>query len=191
MLAPIAHADGDPASDYLLSSSVFLPPDVVVPDGDAKQLNADVASAKRRGYEIRVAVIGTRYDLGSVGALFRQPRRYALFLGQELRFVYQGRLLVVMPNGYGVSQTGKEWPTAQSVVGRLRPAGAGGRALALAAVTGVRSLAAASGVALPRATAHGSSGGNLDRVAALLVALAVLGGGTVAFALRGGKRKAG
>ena len=46
--------------------------------------------AKARGYEIRVALIASRYDMGSVGVLYRQPKRYARFLGQELAFVYKG-----------------------------------------------------------------------------------------------------
>src|SRR5437764_13595429 len=108
--APVALADGDPASDFLLGQSVFVPPDDGVPDANAKQLESVVASAKAGGYEIRVALIGTRYDMGSVVALYRHPKPYARFLGQELYFVYKGRLLVVMPNGYGVSRGGKAQP---------------------------------------------------------------------------------
>jgi hypothetical protein len=186
VLAPVAHADGDPASDYLLSSSVFLPPDVVIPQADAKQLVDEVATAKARGYEIRVAVIGTRYDLGSVGALFEQPRRYALFLGQELRFVYKGRLLVVMPNGAGVSQAGKRLPAAQAVVDRVAPAGTNGAALAKAAVGAVHALAVASGVNVSRGGADEPSSQNTNLGAILLVALVLLGG---AAALLVGRRR--
>jgi hypothetical protein len=185
VLAPAAFADGDPASDYLLSQPVFLPPDVVVPEADAKRLTNTVAEAKARGYEIRVAVIGTRYDLGSVGALFKKPQEYALFLGQELRFVYKGRLLVVMPNGYGVSQGGKKSPEAQAVVARLPPPRAGGAGLTTAADTAVRKLAASSGVDLPPPTGGGSSSSNTMVVAlAAGAVLVLLAGAAAAFIVR-------
>ena len=69
LAAPVAHADGDPASDYLLSMSAFVPPDANVPNGDAQQLRTVLATAKARGYEIRVALIATTYDMGSVATL--------------------------------------------------------------------------------------------------------------------------
>jgi hypothetical protein len=148
-VAPVARADGDPASDYLLGTSAFVPPDANISSGDAKQLSAVLADAKARGFEIRVALIATRYDMGSVATLFRQPRQYARFLGQELFFVYKGRLLVVMPNGYGVSRGGKPVPSAQQLVDRLPAPGNDGHALATGATAAVRKLAAASGVNVP------------------------------------------
>jgi hypothetical protein len=179
VLVPAARADGDPASDYLLSSAVFLPPDVVISKADGARIVDEVSSAKARGYEIRIAVIGTRYDLGSVGALFRQPRRYAAFLGQELRFVYKGRLLVVMPNGYGASRAGKPWPTGQALVDHLPSPGTGGPALAVAASAAVRRLAAASGVTLKAVTvAPGRSTGTNRLMVGGIVALVLLAGAT-------------
>jgi hypothetical protein len=105
-----------------------------------------LTDAKHRGYEIRVAVIATRNDLGSVGVLYEQPERYARFLGQELSFVYKGRLLVVMPNGYGVSRGGKPVPAHQAIVDRLPPPGPPGAGPAIAATRAVVRLAAAAGV---------------------------------------------
>src|SRR5207253_520915 len=140
--APAALADGDPASDYLLGQAVFVPPDDGIPDVNAKQLAAVVASAKAGGYEIRVALLGTRYDMGSVTALWRKPKPYARFLGQELYFVYKGRLLVVMPNGYGVSRGGKAQPADAAALDRLAPPRAGGLVLANAAAVAVQKLAA-------------------------------------------------
>jgi hypothetical protein len=184
VLAPGAHADGDPASDYLLGSPIFLPPDVVIPQADAKQLVDQVAAVKARGFEIRVAVTGTRYDLGSVGALFRQPRRYAAFLGQELRFVYKGRLLVVMPNGLGVSQAGKPAPAAQAVVDRVAPPGTSGPALARAAAAAVHALAADSGVDVPLGAASRPGSQNTALVAVVLVAVVLLCGAGAALVVR-------
>ncbi|HXK13902.1 MAG TPA: hypothetical protein VNH45_05145, partial [Gaiellaceae bacterium] len=51
IVAPVARADGDPASDYLLSQSAFVPPDANISSGDAKQLRTVLADAKARGYE--------------------------------------------------------------------------------------------------------------------------------------------
>jgi hypothetical protein len=183
VLAPVARADGDPASDYLLTQPVFLPPDVVISPSDSKRLTEVAAAAKKRGYEIRVAVIGTRYDLGSVGALYRQPRRYAVFLGQELRFVYKGRLLVVMPNGYGVSQGGKPWPAAQRIADRLAAPGTAGPALATGAANAVRRLAAAAGVSVPVAVADGSRSNSTVLVAGVVGVLVLIGAAAAAAAV--------
>jgi hypothetical protein len=177
-LAPLARADGDPASDYLLSQPVFLPPDVVMGKADAERLTSAVAEAKKKGFEIRVAVLGTLYDMGSVGALYKKPQRYAIFLGQELKFVYKGRLLVVMPNGFGVSQNGQRWPEGEKVVAKLPPPGAGGPALAAGATSAVQALAAASGVHVSSSSGDGSSSGNttLFAVGAGVVVVLILGG---------------
>ena len=78
-------ADGDPASDYLLVQKVFLPFDVKFPKTEAAELAGIVAAANRSGFPIRVAVIASSYDMGSVTALWRKPRTYARFLGEELR----------------------------------------------------------------------------------------------------------
>jgi hypothetical protein len=177
---PVAHADGDPASDYLLSQSTFLPFDAKIPKAQAEQLNAIVADAKARGFTIRVALIAKPFDLGAVPSLFRKPKTYARFLGQELFFIYKARLLVVMPNGYGVSRGGKALPTGQQVVDRLPTPGAGGPALAAAATRAVRRLAAQSGVqvAIPKPSS-GSSATN-DRVV-----IAAIAGGFVLLLLVG------
>jgi hypothetical protein len=180
--APAAHADGDPASDYLLSQATFVPPDVHVPPAYEQQLNQTVRDAKARGYTIRVALIGTRYDMGAVTILYGKPKQYARFLGKELAFVYQGRLLVVMPGGLAVSKNGVAQPAEQTVVDRVAPPGDHGTALASAATKAVVRLAANAGVVVPIAplAASGrSSGSNTNRdriviaVAALVVAAAL------------------
>ena len=126
-----------------------MPPDLGISTADAARLSATVAAARSRGYPIHVALIGSAYDLGSVVSLDRKPKQYARFLGTELAFVYHGRLLVVMPNGFGVSRAGKPLPAAQRVVDRLPAPGTGGPQLVQAGIDGVRALAAASGVHVP------------------------------------------
>jgi hypothetical protein len=106
LTTPAAHADGDPASDVLYFQDVFLP--YVKPSADvAKQLTAAVASANKGGFRIKVAVIASEQDLGSVPSLFNRQDLYARFLGAELKTFYAQRLLVVMPAGLGLYDAGK------------------------------------------------------------------------------------
>ena len=102
-----ALADGDPASDVLASQSLFLPADGGFRQSDAARLSGLLAAAQRAGVPIRVALISTPADLGSVGALWRKPQPYAQFLGQELSQVFRGTVVVVMPNGVGAYVTTK------------------------------------------------------------------------------------
>ena len=96
-----AQADGDPASDVLTTQPLFLPQDAAIPAKQQAQLAGLLQEAARSGYPIRVAVVASSADLGSVTELWRQPQTYARFLGQELSLVYRGPLLVVMPDGFG------------------------------------------------------------------------------------------
>ena len=192
--APLARADGDPASDWLLTQPTFVPSDDGVPPAYAAQLRATVAAAKARGYRIRVALIGTQYDLGSVYSLWRQPNQYALFLGKELYFVYTGRLLVVFPNGLATSVGGKAAPASQqAVVARIAPPGARPAALASAATRAVVRLAADAGVVIAAAPLSGRtkpvpSSNNRDRVTIAAVALLVVAAIAVVLLIRRRRR---
>jgi hypothetical protein len=181
-VASVALADGDPASDFLLAQPTFVPFDANVSKARADELTAIVAEAKKRGYTIRVALIAKPFDLGAVPSLYGKPKTYARFLGQELFFLYKGRLLVVMPNGYGMSRRGKPLPSGQRVVDGLPKPGAGGDALALAATRAVRRLAAESGVRLEVPRSGGGRSATHDRIvlAAIAVGLALLFGAGLA-----------
>jgi hypothetical protein len=172
-----ARADGDPASDYLLGQKAFLPYDANVPTVDQAKLNALLDEAAKRGYPIRVAVIWSSYDLGSVTALWRKPHLYARFLAAELAFVYKGKLLIVMPNGFGFHDPKKPAATEATLLAKIpiaqTPAG-----LTEAAITAVQRLAAAHGVSVvpPRHVVTPAQRNNHDRitiVAAVLVALGI------------------
>ena len=184
-VVPSARADGDPASDYLLSQPLFNPPDSGVPQAYAAQLTAVVKNAKLGGYEIRVALIPTRYDLGSVPILFKQPERYARFLGKELYFLYKGRVLVVMPNGLGFAVGGERNPAGQAIVARVAAPGSSAVAMATAAERAVFRLAAQKGVVVPIPPLHGDThvdNQNRDRLLIVLVVvagLALFGGYTL------------
>jgi hypothetical protein len=87
LFAAISCADGDPASDYLVSKQVFL---TSLPGSESRSQQALVSAAQaanRAGFAIRVATISTEYDLGSITALWRSPSVYARFLGLELSSV--------------------------------------------------------------------------------------------------------
>jgi hypothetical protein len=119
-----ARANGDPASDYLLVRDSFLPFTSGIDKGAAERLDETLKAADKGDYKIKAAIIHAPTDLGTAFSLFRKPQRYAQFLGLELSFVYRGRLLVVMPNGYGYAVNGKPDPKANRVLARVTPPGA-------------------------------------------------------------------
>jgi hypothetical protein len=173
LAAPAAQADGDPASDYLISQKVFFPYDLKLSPAAQQQIVALVDEANRAGYKIRVAMIWSSYDLGSVTSLWRRPKTYARFLGAELRYVYRDRLLIVMPNGFGFNRSGhpatKEYATLSKIAVQPGPAG-----FVDATRTAVQRLAAASGVKLTGAVVVKGSSQNRDRLIIVLGAIAVL-----------------
>jgi hypothetical protein len=174
VLAGTARADGDPASDYLYGLKVFLPFDVKVPKERQREFVSFVETANRSGYAIRVAVIGSSYDLGSVTSLWRQPRTYARFLGAELQFVYAKRLLIVMPNGFGIYWKGHAVDREYAVLSKI-PIEKGAAGLVDAAQTAVARLAAASGVKLKRtAPVTVPDGGGHSRTVIILAAVAAV-----------------
>lgn len=142
-----AIADGDPASDVLVSQSLFLPYDTGVSGAREARLQALLTAADHAGFPIRVAVIPSEYDLGSVGVLWRNPRTYARFLGIELSLAYGGRLLVVMPNGLGFDWPHHSAAAAYAALAKIG-VGQGGDAMLAATESAVRRLAAAAGVSL-------------------------------------------
>ena len=172
LFATEARADGDPASDVLATQSLFLPQDAGIPFAQQGQVTGLVKAAARSGYPLRVAIIASSTDLGSVTELWHQPQTYARFLGQELSLVYRGPLLVVMPGGYGISTGGVPDPAGASALAGLRTP-TSGAALGTAALTGIERLAEASGhsVAVPAATANTSAGGTEDAIPLVVFAL--------------------
>ncbi len=119
LLAPLARADGDPASDWLLTQPAFTSYDKSVSKAEAAKLVAMLTDAKAKGFPLKVAVIVSPYDLGAVPVLYKRPQTYAKFLGQEIYFVTKDELLVVMPNGYGIYKA-RGLPTAdKSLVAAL------------------------------------------------------------------------
>jgi hypothetical protein len=139
-----ARGDGDPASDVLATQSLFLPQDAGVGAPRQGQLVALLEAARRSGVELRVAVIASPADLGSVGALWRRPLSYSRFLGQELSLVSRAPLLVVMPNGLAVYGPGGRAAAAQAAVAALAPPGSVAR-LGAVTLVAIQRYAAATG----------------------------------------------
>jgi len=173
-VAGSARADGDPASDFLIAQQVFFPYDVKLPPRQQAELTGTVSAANEAGYKIRVAIIADSYDLGSVTALWRKPRLYARFLGQELSFAYKNRLLVAMPNGFGFNRPGHPATHEYAIVDRI-PIGRGAAGLLEAATTAVQRLAAASGVHVTVTDAKGGgSSTSHDRLVIVAAAVAAV-----------------
>jgi hypothetical protein len=172
--AGVARADGDPASDFLVTQYAFVPLDGGIPSGDATQLKQLLLDAAARKFPVKVALIPKQDDLGAVTVLWRQPKQYARFLGQELFYVFRGKLVIVMPNGYGIYEHGKPTAADQKILDSL-PLPASGADQARSAIAAVQRLAARAGVVLPR-VAPAKSGGstNRDRIVIVAAAAAVL-----------------
>ncbi|MCW3016313.1 MAG: hypothetical protein JWO02_3405 [Solirubrobacterales bacterium] len=189
-----AVADGDPASDILISQDVFYP---YAPNTVAKNLqtalDGQLKAAKAAGFELKIALIAATADLGSVPQLLTDPQKYADLLTSELSFNTKPRVLVVLPSGLGGNNLGDGAGPALSGVQLDPEAGADG--LARAAMEAVGALTAANGtpVAVPQvaaesgrsAGAHSGGGTSPLLVFGLPVALVALVAGVAA--LRGRK----
>jgi hypothetical protein len=105
-------ANGDPASHVLPAREVFIPFDPSLCSPAGRSLDALTERTRRAGYPIKVAVIPTAEDLGTLAGLFGRPEAYARQLASELppdlfeapqeRRRY--RLLVLMPGGAGLNK---------------------------------------------------------------------------------------
>jgi hypothetical protein len=168
VLVPVGQADGDPASDYLLSQQTFLPFDAKIPATLAEKLNGLVRETNQAGYKIRVAIIATRYDLGAVTALWLQPKRYARFLSAELAFVYKGPLLIVMPNGLGFHARAGATAAGYRAIAPVHVA-PGVSGIMQAAIAAVKRLATAHGVKVqPPNVAPAAKRNHGDRIRILI-----------------------
>lgn len=161
---PRAYADGDPASDVLASQRLFLPTDADVPIREQLQLSALLNESARKGYPLRVAIIASASDLGSVTPFWHRPETYAHFLGGELALIYRGTVLVVMPNGYGSDVTASGIRTATGETRLPLP----GEHLGTAAIAAVVSFARGADTPLTPPVVHARA---VPRSSALLPGL--------------------
>jgi hypothetical protein len=142
VLVAVARADGDPASDVLLTQDVYVP--YPAPPKDAtSELERSVAAAYDKGYRVKVAVIATATDLGAVPEMLGRPRVYARFLGMELSLFYKGPLLIVMEKGFGIYDAGRPTTAEDGVLRSLSVSDGSAAGLTAAAAEAVRKLTAA------------------------------------------------
>jgi hypothetical protein len=147
----IALADVDPASDVLLLQNVFVPYHPKVCSELKNQLRSVTDKAKGAGFPVKVALIGSKDDLGGAPQFFGDPPGYAKFLGQELgvygpdvgRNLSGTPLIVVMPKGFGTYQVDKDAAAAAKTV--AVPAKDDPNALARAMILAVPKVATAAG----------------------------------------------
>jgi hypothetical protein len=169
-----ARANGDPASDVLLTDRVFLPFEAPISNSAQKDLRDSVVEANDKGFKIRVAVIAFTSDLGTATALWGHPEDYSKFLGKEIAFVTTDPLLVSMPAGFGFYDQDRPVAKEQQVLAMVQP-GMIATALAESTTAAVRALAAAKGITLPKPSSGSSA--TRDRLilgAAVLAFLLVL-----------------
>ncbi|MEA2496077.1 MAG: hypothetical protein QOJ29_3988, partial [Thermoleophilaceae bacterium] len=145
--------------------------------GAADDLKKIVDTANAKGYAIRVALIRDETDLGTVPNLLMKAQKYAEFLGPEIRFAYKGDVLVVMPNGTGLTTTDETQPPAKAIQGMQIEAGGSSDGLAQTAGEAVTALAAAAGHPLVAKKAGGGGAGGALVGIIVAVALLVLGVG--------------
>lgn len=183
-ISPAASANGDPASDYLLTQNVFLPFNVTIDKSANDRLNAVIRAAEKAGFKIKAALILGPGDLGTAFSLIHKPQRYAEFLGLELSFVYRGPLLIVMPTGFGYSVKGNPDPSASRVLRGIPPPGADVTKEAAAATIAIQRLAAAQGHRLVIAKGGGSQARDRITIAAAATLAAAVFAGYVLYRRR-------
>ena len=172
-----ARANGDPASDVLPFTTVFLSIKSPSTSPAGRDLLAVTQAAAKKKRPIRVAVITAPTDLGLIQSMWRKPQLYAGFLGEELfQFGrYNGTLVVAMPNGYGVH--GPEAAKGKRALARLpKPNTNVLERLGEDAANAVRAVAVANGYVLPASSSSGSGTPAWLIIAGLLGGAALVAG---------------
>jgi hypothetical protein len=169
-----AGANGDPASDVLPFSNVFLSIQDPRTSPAGRDLLAQTKAAATKKRPIKVAVISQPSDLGLIQSLWKKPQTYAEFLGKELVSFghYNGTLIVSMPNGYGIS--GPNAAKGKPALARLpKPNTNDLEKLGKDTAVATRKVAAANGYVLPAPSDSGSG------TSGVVIILAALGGAAV------------
>jgi hypothetical protein len=146
----VARADGDPASDVLLTQDSFLPYAPPVRDDLKTALEDLLEQTREAGFPLKVALVNSDQDLGAYPQLFNQPQEYANLLTRELQALNPHgdplkavHLLIVMPGGFGGNNLGDDVDDALAPVAIQGEAQSDG--LAKAALEAVARLATANG----------------------------------------------
>ena len=165
-------ANGDPASHVLPTGDVYYPGSESKVSGSLiRQLNGLVAEGQRKGYKLKIALIATPEDLGTIPEYFGKPEEYAQLLDEEIAFNSKPRLLVVMPGGTGLAEVGQR--ERRAIRGISVDDDASPDDLAAAAVLALPKLATAAGhpvKAVKPVEGSGGSGGTGGASILLIVA---------------------
>lgn len=133
--------------------TLFNPIDSGVPFSTVDRLKGLLVLSQKAGFPIRVAMINSATDLGTVTSLWgKPPRDYAYYLWDELQKLYDGQILVVMPNGFGLWGPPHGHYAVSAAELKVRALSPGhGVSLAAAAMSAVPLLAEAAGHKIPGA----------------------------------------
>jgi hypothetical protein len=170
--AATAAADADPASDVLLVQNAFFPYQVSIPTAVTKAVDQALTEIRATGLPLKVAIIGSRVDLGGIPELFGQVARYGAFLETEISSRGPQPLLVVMPNGLSLQAGPRSGVKGITTHPREGPTG-----LARTAVLAVERIAAARGHPIVAPSLDARTGGSatgpvLTAIAVTLVLVA-------------------
>ena len=180
-----ARAGHGPVTDILLNLNVYLPSEPEVCPQLAVSLRNLTDRVTKEGYPLKVAIIGSRADLGRAPQYFGRPQEYARFLGYEIGIYRPGdprvqtreSLVVVMPAGFGFVRSGKAPNVSLVILGLEAPKGEHPNDLARAAISAVRELADAAGYPVPAPGVSGCDGeGSSAFVYVVPIALTLLAG---------------
>lgn len=176
--APGAQADGDPASDVLPTLDVFYPYSPPASKPLVEALDGLLASVRKAGYPMKVALIASPTDLGAYPTMFNHPQEYANLLASELPTNPHGKvkddlhLLIVMPAGFGGVALGDRVDEALAPVEVDAEASTDG--LVRAAIHAVARIATVNGRETPvppeaTASGDGDDSGGIPKTPALIV----------------------
>ena len=119
-----AYGHADPTIHYLETQNLLASVGLPATQDLELQLLGIVQAIERRGYPIKVSVIANETDTGGESAALEDPQAYAELVVRELElfFPVEAPVIIVTPNGFGVSGT-------RSIGGRLQrfPSGTDGR----------------------------------------------------------------
>ena len=187
----VALAHGDPASHYLETGSLYPGFDLQPSQDVELQLMGVIDAAKHAGFPLKVAIVASEADVADNPEMLNKPQEYADYVVGALvgsRVPVDAPVVIVTPVGIGVAGPGAEDVASVKT-------GQGGDALARAAMTAVRDIAAAAGHPLPahippaQVAVVPPKGGGLPDVdfgalTPLLVFAVIFGGAALLFELR-------
>jgi hypothetical protein len=187
----VALAHGDPASHYLETGSLYPGFDLQPSQDVELQLMGVIDAAKHAGFPLKVAIVASEADVADNPEMLNKPQEYAEYVVGALvgsRVPVDAPVVIVTPVGIGVAGPGAEDMASVKT-------GQGGDALARAAMTAVRDIAAKAGHPLPahippaQVAVVAPKGGGLPDVdfgalTPVLVFAVIFGGAALLFELR-------